>query len=73
MTRAQSMFRRVFFFNENIIFLKKKFAIFVLFSRIIATAIILKQLVTSGSVNIEIVTSTSSRRLLADIQVDFGD
>ena len=35
--------------------------VFVLFSRIITSAILLKQLVSSGSVNIAIVTSTSSR------------
>ena len=35
--------------------------VFVLFSRIITSAILLKQLVTSGSVNIAIVTSTLSR------------
>ena len=71
MTRTQSMFRRVFFLNEkqNIF---KKFAIFVSFSRIIS-AILLKQLVTSGSVNVAIVTSTSSRWLFADIHVAFGD
>ena len=44
-----------------------------LFSRIITSAILLKQLVTSGSVNIAIVTSTSSRRLFADINVALRD
>ena len=51
----------------------KKFAIFVLFSRIISSPILLKQLVTLGSVNIAIVTSTSSRWLFADTHVAFGD
>ena len=36
-------------------------------------AILLKQLVTSGSVNVAIVTSTSFRWLFADIYVAFGD
>ena len=46
---------------------------FVLLCRIITSAILLKQLVTSGSVIIAIVTSTSSRWLFADIHVAFGD
>ena len=44
----------------------KTFAIFVLFSRIITSAILLKQLVTSGSVNIAMV-------IFVDIHVSFGD
>ena len=43
------------------------------FLEYITRAILLKQLVTSGSVNIAIVTSTSSRWLFADIHVAFGD
>ena len=54
-------------FSESQIF------VFALFSRIITSAILLKQLVTSGSVNIAIVTSISSRWLFADIHVAFGD
>ena len=34
---------------------------------------ILKQLVTSGSVNIAVATSTSSRWLFPDIHIAFGD
>ena len=54
--------------NSNKLFVAARFVdsesqifVFVLFSRIITTAILLKQLVTSGFVNIVIVTSTSPR------------
>ena len=46
---------------DLLMFWSRKYSSFVLLSRIITGAILLKQLVTSGSVNIAIVTLTSSR------------
>ena len=58
---------------DLLMFRSRKLSSFVLFSPIITSAILLKQSVTSGSVNIAIVTSTSPRWLFADIHVAFGD
>ena len=58
---------------DSLMFRSCKLSGFILFSRIITSAILLKQLVTSGSVNIAIVISTLSRWLYADIHVALGD